>query len=454
VLVTAAAQRAIDAIPGPATAEGHNGGDIAAAGGLYHFMLALHERHGAVARFWLDPQTPVVSIADPVLLAETVRIGDRPVALFRFLEPLIGNLQVLPAAEAREQRKLIIPALGHARVLEDSFAPLAAKVARVLARWERLADAGASVLLQKELTELSFDMIGTVAFGAEFDTPELGAAMTGAFNDVLHEFLLQQFGLPTELGAEERRARCTRGLAYVRETTRAVVARRASAPPREDARHDLLDALLASGLPVDQVELNVIGVLLAGFHTTGIGVSWALHLLAEHPEALARAEAEVDAVFTGAPRLADLDRLPYLGKVLDEAMRRFPPAPFAARVATAELRLGGFTIPAGTTLFYPIAAIHRDARYWPDPERFDPERFAEDAVRSRPPLAFVPFGIGSRSCSGMKLALVEMKLLLAMILKAFRVRSLAGHPVVPIDRFVLWSRDDIRAALTRRQCGP
>jgi cytochrome P450 len=178
-------------IPEPTRMDGHNRGAIAEAGGLYGFLLGLHEAHGGIARFWLNPETPIVSIADPALVAETLRIGDRPVSLFRFLEPLLGarNIQVLSAPEAREHRKLMIPTLGHERVLRYSFERLVLKTAGLRERWAAAADAGDVVPLQKDLTELSFDMIGTVAFGSAFESEALGARMTSSFNDVLHEFL-------------------------------------------------------------------------------------------------------------------------------------------------------------------------------------------------------------------------------------------------------------------------
>src|SRR5262249_42688557 len=242
--------------------------------------------------------------------------------------------------------------------------------------------------------------------------------------------------------------RWTRDPAYAKETTQAAIAARAGA--RE--RSDLLDVLLEKGLPAEEIEMVVLSTLLAGFHTSGIGVSWTLYLLAQHPVVEAKLRAQLDALLGTrlAPTYEELDRLVYLEMVLNESMRRYPPAPFAARETPEEITLGSFKIPARTTILYAICCVHRDRRYWPDPDVFDPERFCVAAVVSCPNLAFIPFGVGQRSCSGMKPALLEMKLMLAMLVKTLSVRLVPGHRVVPVERFVLWSQDDIPATVARR----
>jgi cytochrome P450 len=131
-------------------------------------------------------------------------------------------------------------------------------------------------------------------------------------------------------------------------------------------------------------------------------------------------------------------------------MRRYPPGPYAARELAEDLVLGDYLIPAGTTLMYPIWAIHLNPAHWPDPERFDPERFTAAAAEGRPKFAFIPFGFGPRSCEGAALAMVEIKLMLAVLVKRFEFAPAPGHVVTPVERFVLWARDDIRMTLTPR----
>ncbi|WP_372506195.1 cytochrome P450 [Actinomadura madurae] len=125
-------------------------------------------------------------------------------------------------------------------------------------------------------------------------------------------------------------------------------------------------------------------------------------------------------------------------------------APTARGEATEDLRLGDYTVPAGTTIFYPFWAVHMNPEYWPDPERFDPGRFTPEASAGRPRLAYIPFGLGPRSCEGAALAMVEAELVLAILLKRFRFELAPGQTITPIERFVLWAADDIRMNLTPR----
>ncbi|MGW5532467.1 cytochrome P450, partial [Streptomyces xanthochromogenes] len=121
------------------------------------------------------------------------------------------------------------------------------------------------------------------------------------------------------------------------------------------------------------------------------------------------------------------------------------------RETTEAITLGDYEIPAGATVFYPFWAVHMNPEYWPDPERFRPERFTPDEVTKRPRLAHIPFGFGPRSCEGAQLATIEAQLILAILLKRFRFRPVPGHKVVPIERFVLWAANDIRMTVRPRE---
>jgi cytochrome P450 len=195
-------------------------------------------------------------------------------------------------------------------------------------------------------------------------------------------------------------------------------------------------------------------VMMAAHHTSGVTASWTLHLLAQHPDVAERVRDELDRVLgeRPAPTYAQLSELEYLERVVKEAMRCYPPNPYASRGELRDdLTLGDYRVPAGSTLFYPIWAVHMDPRYWPEPDRFDPDRFTREASQGRPKFAFIPFGFGPRSCEGAVLGLIEVKLMLAVLLKRFELRHVPGHPVVPVERLVLWSEKDIRMTVEPRR---
>lgn len=431
-------------IPGPPVRDDGGLHDIAAAGGLHAYQLRLHAAYGPVVRFQLPGADSAVSVADPVLLEATAKINKRPEKLFEFLAPLCeaGNLQTLPADEHAPLRRALLSVLAGRRSHEAHFAGFAALAGDLAGRWAERAGEG-PVELQKDLSALSLRMICQYALGGGVDDPD---KVVTAFEIVLGEYLGRLYQ-PAEPGTEEQgRKRAEEALAYLREVVNGVLA---AAGPDGD---NLVAALHAAGMSPARVRDTVLMIMLAAHHTTGVAVSWTLHLLSRHPDEAERVTAEIDQVLAGrtTPEYADLKQLSYLQMALKESMRLYPPGPYGARESTEDLVLGDYEIPAGTTIFYPFWAVHMNPRYWPDPEAFIPGRFAPEEVARRPRYSYIPFGLGPRSCEGASLAMVEAELVLAILLHRFRFQPLPGHDVVPIERFVLWAADDIRMNLTPR----
>ncbi len=443
----------IDRIPGP-PAEGDGVEAIAAAGGLHTYQLRLHDEYGPVVRFPLPGVDAAVSVADPVLLEATAEINKRPEQLFAFLEPLqeSGNMQTLPPAEHVPWRRVMLSVLAGRPAHEAHFAQFAALTEAMADRWAEQSASG-PVELQKDLSKLSLQLVCEFALGSALTSEESAGRVVAAFEDVLTDYLARLYQVDVGGTEEERQDRSERALAYLRTTVDQVLAAHRARGTTARADHsDLIAALVAAGEAPARIRDTVLMTMMAAHHTTGVAISWALYLLSRHPEAADRATAELDRVLAdrAAPGYGDLRQLPYLDMVLREAMRLYPPGPYGAREATEDLRLGDYTIPAGTTVFYPFWAVHMNPAYWPDPETFDPDRFTPEATADRHRLAYIPFGLGPRSCEGATLAMVEAKLVLAVLLKRFRFELAPGQTVTPIERFVLWAAEDIRMNLTPR----
>jgi cytochrome P450 len=153
-------------------------------------------------------------------------------------------------------------------------------------------------------------------------------------------------------------------------------------------------------------------------------MAFALHLLARHPEAQARAREEVDSLPSGrTPSAADLDRLPYLTRVLKEAMRLYPAAPAMGRRAVEATEIGGHRIPAGADITLLPWVTHRHPDLWDDPERFDPDRFTPDREAARHRYAWFPFGGGPRACIGQHFSMLESVLALATLLRSYELEA-------------------------------
>jgi cytochrome P450 len=183
--------------------------------------------------------------------------------------------------------------------------------------------------------------------------------------------------------------------------------------------------------------------------------SWLWYLLALHPWALARLEAELDAVLgERSPTAEDLSRLPYLRKVIDETMRLYPPLPVMPRVAAAEDLVCGRRIPRKSVVVVMPWVVHRHRKLWAEPDRFDPERFAPEPVASRSRYAYLPFSVGPHVCIGATLALTEILITVAVLARRFRFRLVAGQHIEPVAWTSLRPGSGIRVTLEPRGAAP
>ena len=211
-------------------------------------------------------------------------------------------------------------------------------------------------------------------------------------------------------------------------------ARGPSTPP------DLLDLLIAArdpetgqGLTNEDLRNNLLAFLLAGHETTALALTWALYLLAFDPDVQERARDEAThRLGSRAAGAADLDAMPLVRAVLEEALRLYPPAGLLTRTASQDDVLpGGHAVKAGATVMMPIYALHRHRRLWEAPDSFDPDRFLPGAGVSRHRFAYLPFAAGPRICIGLGFALMEAQIILATVLARFRFSLPAGSEPWP-----------------------
>ncbi|KAF2345273.1 Cytochrome P450 [Trinorchestia longiramus] len=191
---------------------------------------------------------------------------------------------------------------------------------------------------------------------------------------------------------------------------------------------DLLLKYSAEGenLTDEDIREEVDTFMFEGHDTTATAISMTLYLLGRHPEIQARVHDELDSVLegdVGALTSDHLKQLKYLERCLKEALRIYPSVPMIGRVSESDTVLDGKVVPAGTNILVFIYLLHRDPEQFPEPERFDPDRFLPEQVAKRHPYAYVPFSAGPRNCIGQKFALMEEKVVLATILRRFRLRS-------------------------------
>jgi cytochrome P450 len=193
-------------------------------------------------------------------------------------------------------------------------------------------------------------------------------------------------------------------------------------------------------------------IFLAGHETTALTLCWAWYLLAQNPETEKKFHTELAEVLGGRlPTMADLARLHCTEKIAKESMRLYPPAYALGREAVKECEIGGFRVPAGAQVFMFQWATQRDARFFAEPDRFDPERWTEEFSNSLPKYAYFPFGGGPRACIGNYFAMMEVVLLLATIGQRFRFSLLPDHPVSLLPAMSLRPKDGIMVVVEKRR---
>jgi cytochrome P450 len=223
---------------------------------------------------------------------------------------------------------------------------------------------------------------------------------------------------------------------------------------------DLLSMLLAardddgSAMSPRQLLDEVLTLFLAGHETTALALSYALYLLANHPAAQDELRAELARELKGGlPEYADLPRLAYTRKVVNESMRLYPPADFLGREATDDCTVAGIPVKKGTNLFMSQWVMHRDGRYFPEPLAFNPSRWSEEFERTLPRFAYFPFGGGPRYCIGQTFAIAEAALVLATLCQRFRFEP---DPTFSLDLnpgITLRPAAGVRLVVTRRHAG-
>lgn len=177
---------------------------------------------------------------------------------------------------------------------------------------------------------------------------------------------------------------------------------------------------------------ELVTLLLAGHETTSSTVGWTLNMVARHPEVRQRLHEEAVAVFGDRrPAYEDLHELRYTNMVLQEAMRLYPPVWILPRRALADDEVGGYHVPAGAEVLICPYTLHRHPRYWPDPLRFDPERFDPDIPSDRPRYAHLPFGAGPRFCVGNHLGMIEASFIIATLMRELKLERAPGTDVRP-----------------------
>jgi len=372
--------------------------------------------------------------------------------LRNMLGPLLGDGLLISEGEFwRRQRRIAAPAF-HSRRIADFVATMASCTQETLTRWRTRTE---PFDVAAEMMALTLNIIARTMFSTDVSGDVATVRRLMEIVAGLRLSMLDLLGFPDWL-PRPRPANYRRAIAAFETLVARFLAERRS---DEVDRGDLLSMLLAArdpetgeGMSDRQLRNEILTIFLAGHETTSNALSWTWYLLAQNLEAEARLHDELDRVLGGRmPTAADLAALKWTRMVVEEAMRLYPPAHAIARMAIGEDRIGGVRIPPRASISISIYVTHRNPNLWPDPERFDPERFAPAAVAQRHRFAYLPFGGGPRICIGNGFAIAEAQVILAAIAQRYRVRLAPGHTVEPIGLVTLRPKTGIWVTLEPRK---
>jgi cytochrome P450 len=395
-------------------------------------LLTSLPQHGEVVELRLGP-VPVHVVTTPELawqvLATDAGKFDKGL-VFDKMRPLFGDGLATSNGEAnRRRRRMVMPAFGRTRIAGYAETTMTELAAGLAGSWRP----GQVVRFDREMQDLVLTIAGQTLFSTALGADVL-AEVRRSIPVMLKYVLVRAFSPPF---AERLPLPPNRRFDAAAARLREVIGETVVAAREDGADHgDLLSMLLLArdedtgeGMSDRQVHDEVITILTTGAETTAVALAWFFHELGRHPEAERRFHAEVDEVLDGRPaRFEDLPDLEYTHRIVNEVLRRTPPL-ILMRRAREDVELGGVALPAGSEVAVSQHTLHRDPRWFPDPGRFDPDRWAPGRAAGLPKGAFIPFGAGARLCPGHVFAPTEIGIVAATIGARWRLVPVPGRKV-------------------------
>eukprot|EP01102_Stenamoeba_stenopodia_P002098 TRINITY_DN11859_c0_g1_i1.p1 TRINITY_DN11859_c0_g1~~TRINITY_DN11859_c0_g1_i1.p1 ORF type:complete len:546 (+),score=131.40 TRINITY_DN11859_c0_g1_i1:241-1638(+) len=363
-------------------------------------------------------------------------------------ERLVSESLVMTDGEVwKKQRKLLSPSFhfDHIKALIPKFVQVANAL---VTQWNDLVDT--PVQVKDWMEKATMDAIGLAGFGHAFRSLEGGEAdqvenyriVIESINNPLRYLIKWYPKLPTESNKRTERAYQSfeKFIVDIINTKREKLRKRLEASDlllqqqQQEEESDILDALILANIDLSKQEggkeaqlsdtellQNVYLFFIAGHETSASALSFTLHMLQQHPDYQSQARDEVLRVLGDNPMPSwdDIRSLNFLEACIKEALRLYPPAVVLTRVIDRDGVVCGYHMPKGALVSVPVLSIQRSQQYWEDPERYNPTRFTAGGKQLHHPLAWMPFGAGSRQCIGTNFAMLEMKIVLAFLLRRF-----------------------------------
>jgi len=348
----------------------------------------------------------------------------------------------------RRQRQSIQPGF-----YRDRIAKFAEVMVQCAARAQNRWGENATLDIKREMERIALRVVGETLFGVNLEShaEAVSRAMTraiGSPSNMMVPMLKWIEKLPLK-GVRAAKA----GRAVMHAVVDQVIRERRPSAGQTD---DLLSSLLVADDQINdasdrQLHDEVMNLLIAGYETTANAMSWAWYLISQHPKVEDCLHQELDRVVGDrSPTMADFEALRLTQNVIRESLRLYPPLWIIWRRTLEDYPINGYVAPAGSLVLMCQHVTHRDKRYFPEPLRFNPDRWTEEFKEHMPKFAYFPFGGGSRQCIGDRFGFLEAVLVVATIARKWKLTLATGHPVVPAPLFTLRPKYGLRMIATRR----
>ncbi|XP_006825419.1 cytochrome P450 20A1-like [Saccoglossus kowalevskii] len=438
-------------IPGltPADAKEGNLPDISAAGSFHQFLTTLHQEFGNIASFYYGTQL-CVSLASPALWKQHLKVFDKPPDLFLFYQPMVGEGSLLYAnkADGRSRRNL------HSKCFNDDTMKKYCQAFNTAS--EEIKDKFSSMSKEEHIpicqymTALALKTIIKTLFGKYFEDDRKVLELKKNFDICWHEIELRLNEEPTEGSARQKRFE--KALENI-QTLFCDVRRQCIDKPSSEKDRLFIDTLVASDCSEDEIVSDCITYLVGGFHTTAYLLSWGLYFLATDKDAQEKVSEEVDELLQQDGKIdnGNVNKLIYLNQVVKETLRCSILSPWTARYQDIDVEIGGHIISKNTPVMHALGVVLQDEAVWPEPKKFDPERFSADNSKDFDDVAFSPFGFaGRRTCPGSKYATIEAVIFLAELCHKFKWHMVEGQVVESKYGLVTHPKEEIWVTISKR----
>jgi cytochrome P450 len=393
----------------------------------------LAETYGDIAHYKIGPHH-IVFLNHPEYIREVLVVQNDNFVKERTVQRtkmLLGEGMITSEGAAHRAQRLTAQPAFHRQRIGEYGGIIVEEAGRVRDSWR----AGERRDIAIDMMHLTLNVVARTLFATDLreEVYELAAAINRIMG--LYNFLVM---LPAAEWLVHLRPPGLAAFLRARKRIDAVVYRMIDAHRGSGVdRGSLLDLMLAAS-PADEegsrqsLRDQVITIFLAGYETVANALSWTWYLLSQNPDCEAKFHAEFDSVLQGRlPGIEAVSRLRYTENVMAESLRLYPPAWAMGRYARHDFTLGDYFLPARTTVLISQFITHRDPRYFPDPLRFDPDRFWAEGKVQRAKFTYFPFGAGARQCIGESFAWMEGVLILATLAQKWKLRLVPGHPVEP-----------------------